>query len=66
MTEKQAALVLRGAIWVLLLTSFGLIMAGLNNAGMILACVSLVLNLALQRDAVRGPLIARLTGQAKK
>jgi hypothetical protein len=66
MTEKQAALVLRGAIWVLLLVSFGLIMAGMSNAGMILAGVSLVLNLALQRDAVRRPLMAMLMGQPRK
>ncbi len=66
MTEKQAALVLRGAIWVLLLVSFALIMAGMNNAGMILAGISLVINLALQRESVRGPLIEKLTRGAKK
>jgi len=66
MQEKHAALVLRGAIWVLLLVSFALIMAGYNNTGMILAGVSLVINLALQRESVRRPLIERLTGQSKK
>jgi hypothetical protein len=66
MQEKQAALVLRGAIWMLLLVSFVLIMAGYNNTGMILAGVSLVINLALQRESVRRPLIERLTGQSRK
>ena len=65
MQEKQAALVLRGGIWALLAVSFVLIMAGYNNAGMILAGVSLVINLALQRDTVRRPLIEKLTGQPK-
>jgi hypothetical protein len=66
MTEQQAALLLRGFIWVLLLVSFGLIMAGQNNAGMILAGISLILNLVLQRDSVRQPLIDRLTGRRKR
>lgn len=65
MQEKHAALVLRGGIWGLLLGSFGLIMAGYNNAGMILAGGSLVLNLVLQRESVRKPLIDMLTGRPK-
>ena len=66
MQEKYAAWVLRGVIWVLLLVSFILIMTGNNNAGMLLAGGSLIFNLALQRDSVRKPLIAMLTGQSKE
>jgi multisubunit Na+/H+ antiporter MnhB subunit len=66
MQEKQAAIVLRVAIWALLLVSFALIMAGHNTPGVILAAISLVLNIALQRDSVRQPLIDRLTGRRKK
>jgi len=65
MQEKHAALVLRGGIWLLLLVSFALIMAGYNNAGMILAGGSLILNVVLQRDTVRKRLIALLTGASK-
>ena len=64
MQEKHAAWVLRGVIWVLLLVSFILIMTGRNNAGMLLAGASLIFNLALQRDSVRKPLIALLTGRS--
>jgi len=66
MQEKQAAIVLRVGIWALLLVSFALIMAGHNTSGVILAGISLVLNIALQRDSVRQPLIDRLTGRRKK